>query len=130
MYICSFVIISPWKGAGPFIWTNFNPLHPRIHCAMFGWNWPGRSGEDNFFNFGNVFSLFRNYLPFEKDVALHMVKLESPSPKDALCQLWWKLVQWFWRWKWKCEKLRQQRRRWTTDKAHLSQRMRYMYHIF
>ena len=24
-------------------------------------------------------------------------KLESPSPKDALCQDWLKLVQWFWR---------------------------------
>ena len=24
-------------------------------------------------------------------------KLESPSPKDALCQDWLKLAQWFWR---------------------------------
>ena len=24
-------------------------------------------------------------------------KIESPSPKDALCQVWLKLVQWFWR---------------------------------
>ena len=24
--------------AGPFIWTNLNPLHPRMFCAMFGWN--------------------------------------------------------------------------------------------
>ena len=23
--------------------------------------------------------------------------LESPSPKDALCQVWLKLDQWFWR---------------------------------
>ena len=26
-------IISPWKRAGPFVWTNFNPLYPRIFCA-------------------------------------------------------------------------------------------------
>ena len=26
MYLHYFVIISPWKRAGPFIWTNLNPL--------------------------------------------------------------------------------------------------------
>ena len=26
-----------------------------------------------------------------------MSKLEFPSPKDALCQVWLKLAQWFWR---------------------------------
>ena len=28
-----------------FIWTNLNPLHPRILCAKFGWNWLSGSGE-------------------------------------------------------------------------------------
>ena len=54
-------------------------------------------GEEDFLNFVNVFSLFRNYLPLEKGAALHLNKLESPSPKDALCQVWLKLAQWFWR---------------------------------
>ena len=31
-------------------------------------------------------------------------KLESPSPKDALYQVWLKLAQWFWRRRRKCEK--------------------------
>ena len=57
-----------------------------------------------FFNFIIVFSLFRNYLLLEKGEALHWNKLESPSPKDALCQVWLKLAQWFWRRRWKCEK--------------------------
>ena len=48
-----------------------------------------------FFNFVNVFALFRNYLPLEKGGALHLNKLESPSPKNALCQVWLKLAQWF-----------------------------------
>ena len=48
-----------------FIWTNLNPLHPRMHCAKFGWNWPSGSGEEEFFNFVNVFSLFHNHLPLE-----------------------------------------------------------------
>ena len=31
-----------------FIWINLKPLHPRVHCAKFGWNWPSGSGEDLF----------------------------------------------------------------------------------
>ena len=34
-------------------------------------------------------------------MVLHLNKLESPSPKDALCQVWLKLAQWFWRRRWK-----------------------------
>ena len=151
MYFQYFVIISPWKRVWPFIWTNLNPIHPRMLCANFGWNWlmvlkifkvcpcifdillsfPFEKGvalhlnklkppspkdalcqvwlklaqwfwRRGFLNFVNVFSLFRNYLPMEKGGALHLNKLESPSPKDALCQVWLKLAQWFWRGRWKC----------------------------
>ena len=47
MYFCYFIIISPWKRVGPFIWTNFNSLHPRKLCTKFGWNWPSGSGEED-----------------------------------------------------------------------------------
>ena len=47
MYFHYFVITSPWKRAGPFIWTNLNPLHPRMLCAKFGWNWLSGSGEED-----------------------------------------------------------------------------------
>ena len=57
-----------------------------------------------FLNFINVFALFHNYLPSEKGRALHLNKIESPSPKNALCHDWLKLAQWFWRRRWKCEK--------------------------
>ena len=63
-----------------------------------------------------VFSLFRNYLPLEKGWALHLNKLESPSPKDALCQVWLKLAQWFWRRRWKCEKFTDRRTDRQTDR--------------
>ena len=60
------------------------------------------------------FLLFRNYLPLEKGEDLYLNKLESPSPKDALCQVWLKLAQWFWRRRWKCEKFTDgQTDRWT-----------------
>ena len=45
--------------------------------------WP----QKIFKNFLNVFSLFHYYLPLEKSEALHLSKLESTSPKDALCQV-------------------------------------------
>ena len=41
------------------------------------------------------FRYFGNNLPLEKGLVLHLNKLESPSPKDALCQVWLKLTQWF-----------------------------------
>ena len=47
MYFCHFAIISPWKGAWPFIWTNLNLLYPRMFCVKFGWNWPSGSGEED-----------------------------------------------------------------------------------
>ena len=37
------------------------------------------------------------YLPSEKGGALHLNKLESPSPMDALYQVWLNLALWFWR---------------------------------
>jgi hypothetical protein len=36
VYFYSFVIISPWREAIPFIWTIENPLPPRMICAKFG----------------------------------------------------------------------------------------------
>ena len=44
------------------------------------------------------FQIYKHIISFwKKDGSLHLNKLESPSPKDALCQVWLKLAQWFWR---------------------------------
>ena len=59
-----------------------------MQCAKFCWNWLSRSGEEDFLKSVWVFSEFRNYLPLEKGGALHLNKLESSSPKDALWQVW------------------------------------------
>ena len=53
-----YLIISPKKKGVAFIWTNFNPLHLRMVCAEFCWNWPRR----RFLKVVNVISLFCNYL--------------------------------------------------------------------
>jgi hypothetical protein len=36
VYFYSFAIISPWRSAVPFAWTNLNPLHPSMICAKSG----------------------------------------------------------------------------------------------
>jgi hypothetical protein len=54
----------------------------------------------------SVFLLFCYYLPLEKGNHLHLNKLESPTPKDDLCQVWLKLAQWFWRRSRKCKSLK------------------------
>ena len=64
-----------------------SPLHKRMLCDKFRWNWLGGSGKED----------FRNYFPLEKGVVLHMNKHESPLPNEALCQVWLKLARWFWK---------------------------------
>ena len=44
----------------------------------------------------NLFLLFPNYPYFRKGVALYLNKLEIPSPRNTLCQVWLKMSQWFW----------------------------------
>ena len=50
-----------------------------------------------YLNFVIAFSLFRNYLPLEKGMVLHLNKIEFLLPKDDLCEFWSKLAQWLWR---------------------------------
>jgi hypothetical protein len=42
-------------------------------------------------------SHFCDYLPFEEDQSLWLNKLEFPSPKDNMYQVWLILACWFWR---------------------------------
>ena len=103
MYFRYFVIISHWKKSRALQLNKRESPSPnealwqvRLKLAQKFWRW-------RFLKFVNVFSLFRNYLPLKKGVALHLNKLESPSPRDTLCHVWLKLAQWFWRKRWKCE---------------------------
>ena len=57
MYFCHFLKISTLGNGQDFIWTNLNPLHPKMICAKFDWNWLSASG---FFDSVNVFSLCHN----------------------------------------------------------------------
>ena len=65
MYFLYFVIISPWNRAEP-IWTNLNPLYPRMYRAKFGWNWTSGSGEEDFLILSIYFRYFVIVPPLEK----------------------------------------------------------------
>ena len=59
--------------------------------AMFGWNLPSGSGEEDF----KISSMFFRYfviIPLEKGLTFNLNKLDSPSHKDALNQVWLKLA--------------------------------------
>jgi hypothetical protein len=49
------------------------------------------------FNWPHPIFTFCDYLPFEDDLSLYLNKLELPSSKDNLYQVWLNLVGWFWR---------------------------------
>ena len=74
MYFRYFVITSPWKRAGSFIWTNLNSLNPRMHCTKFGWSWPSGSGEEDFL----ISSMhFRYFVIIENVLHLAMYSLSA-----------------------------------------------------
>ena len=88
MHFCYCNIISPWKRALKKKWMPFTQgCHVPSLVELAQWFWGGR-----FLSFANIFLPCYNYLPLWKGVALHLYKLESPSPKDALCQVWLKFI--------------------------------------
>ena len=114
MYFCYFVINSPWKKAGPFIWTNLNRFHPWMHCATFGCNWLSGSGEENFL----ILSIYFRYF-----VIISHWKRSGPFIWTNLNPLYLRMLCAKFGWNWpsgsgeedeNVKSLRQ--RRWTTDK--------------
>ena len=89
MYFRYFVIISPWKRAGPFIWTNLNPLHPRMLCAKFGWNWPSGSGEEDFLISSMYFRYFVIISPWKRSGPIIRTKLNQPNPRMLCAKFGW-----------------------------------------
>jgi hypothetical protein len=97
--IFTFLRLSPlWRRSGS-LFEQLEFPSPRINLyqvwlILACWFWRRR-----FFKMFSVFLLFHYYmyLPMEKGYPLPLNKFEFPSSKDNLCQVWLKLVQWFWR---------------------------------
>ena len=96
IFAISYIIISSWKKAGPFIWINLNLLHPRMICAKFGWNRPSGSSGEDFQNFINIFSLFHNYLPLKRAESFIWINLKSLYPR-MLCANLFEICPVVWR---------------------------------
>ena len=61
-----FWIICSWKRVGLFIWTNLNPLHPKMLCTKIGWNWPSGSGRKDFLILSMYFHYFVIISPWKR----------------------------------------------------------------
>ena len=91
-----FAVIFTLRRAWPFICKkkkNLNHLHPRMLYAKIGRKWP--NGKKILKSFKRIFTISK-LSPLREGHALHLDKLESPSPIHALCQVWLKLTKWFW----------------------------------
>ena len=98
MYFYYFAITSTLRRAWPFILFEKNwIIFTQDALCQFWLKMAQCFWRRTFLKVLNVFLLFPNYILFEKGVALHLNKHESPSPKDAMCQVWLKLAHWFWR---------------------------------
>ena len=99
MYFLYLVIVSPWKRVGPsFVWNwipfsqgGFVPSLIEVGLVVL---------ENKIFKYRQ--SILAIWLssppPLENDVAFYLKKkIESPLPKKALCQVWFRMAQWFFR---------------------------------
>ena len=82
MCSCYFVIICPWSRRGPLFLKIWKPLTQgcfvtRLKLAQYFL-------RRRYFNFVNVFSLLRNYLPLEKCMAFILTNL-NPHHLRMLC---------------------------------------------
>ena len=100
---------------------KLNPLHPRMHFTMFGWNWPRGSGEEDFLILSMYFCYFI-IISHWKGRSPSFEQLESPAPKDALCQVCLKIGPVVLEKKMKNRKVLRQWRRRTTD-IYLSEKL-------
>ena len=92
---CNYLLLK--KGGDHLIEQTWNPFIQR-YCVLSLIEIGPVVLEKKIFKFRqcNFAILLKYYLPLEKGGAIHLNKLESPSPKNALCQVWLKLALWFW----------------------------------
>ena len=84
-----FIIIFPWKRAGPFIWTNLSPLHSKMLCAKCGWNWLSGSGEEDFSISSMYFRYFIITSPWKRTGLIIWTKLNPLHPRMLCIKLGW-----------------------------------------
>ena len=95
-YLFTISLLSPFgERRGPSLNKHESPSAKDALCQV--WLKLAQCFWRRFLNIIIIILQCCYYLPLEKGMDLHLNKLESPSPKGALFQVWLKLAQWFWR---------------------------------
>ena len=88
--------IINWEFIGLFIWTNLNPLHPRMLFAKFGWNWLCGSAEDFKFHTFVIISPWKraalhfkkSWIPFTQECFVPSVVEIGPVVLEKTMKMW------------------------------------------
>ena len=76
-----------------FIGSSFeetcSPLHPRMHCAKFVWNWPSGSGEKDFLISSMQFRYFVIISTLKKDGPFVLTNLNPLHPRIYCTKFCW-----------------------------------------
>ena len=78
-------MIRAWS----YIEINLYSHSPWMFCATFGWKCP--NGFEK-----KYYLMCMKYITCFANIFRWINKLEFPSPKNDLCQVWLKLALWFW----------------------------------
>ena len=116
MYFRFFVIIYPWKRAGPSFYQTWVLIIKEYFVTILV-EIGQEVLEKKIFKFRQcIFAFFCNYLPWEKGGALHLNKLKSLHPRILCAKFGWKSPSGSGEEDENVKSLRRQRRRRTTDK--------------
>ena len=85
------------------------PKEALSSVRQFGWNRSSGSGEEDVYISSMYFSYFDITSPWKRTWPIIWTDPAPSTPKDALCKVWLKLVEWFGRRKWTCEKFTDRR---------------------
>ena len=95
MHFCNFVIVS--QRQGPSFGQTWIPFTQGCIVPSLVKIGPVVLEKKIFWISWMYFCYIVKNLPLKTSGAFRLKKFEFPLPKDALCQAWLKLTQWFWR---------------------------------
>ena len=89
MYFNYFAIISTLWKVCLFIWTDWNPLHPRMLCDRFDWSWTSGSGEEDFLIFQCIFTFSQLSPLWEGDWSFIWTNFIPLQPRIVCAKFGW-----------------------------------------
>ena len=84
-----FVVISPWKRAGTFVWTNLNSLYSRMLCVKFGGKLPSGPGEEDFLISSMYFRYFVIISLWKRAGSFVCINMNPHQPRMLYAKFGW-----------------------------------------